>query len=126
MQITSFQQFVFNENAKALFVGQMIAFLQEQFPAAAAERQEDLLPVVELLLEKACGYGFEDEDQFGSYVVTAWLIGADFDSRFPAAQRVLNLKDLAAEQKAQWLEQWTLGMLESLAPANEQTHRKQG
>jgi hypothetical protein len=95
------------------FDRRMAAFLQEQFEEAAEEPVEELLPVIEAQTEKANRYGLTTEQDVASYVITAYLLGLDFDTEFPAAQEVLTAQ-VPAENKAVFLEEWTKEMLETL------------
>ncbi|HUF80529.1 MAG TPA: hypothetical protein VMN03_05275 [Burkholderiales bacterium] len=58
-------------------------------------------------LIKARSYGLETQQHAATYVVCAWVLGADFDSEFPAARDTLTAADLSASQKAEWLADWT-------------------
>jgi hypothetical protein len=103
-----------SRNQENRFVDRLVAFLQEQFPDAAAEPVHELRPGVEDQTRKAAKYGLELEQEQAVYVTSAWLLGADFDAHFPAAQHMLESPDYTPEQKSDWLEAWTVKMFEEL------------
>ncbi len=49
---------------------------------------------------KARRYGMAAELDVASYVITAWLLGLDFDTRFPAMSEVLSSDQMTPSQKA--------------------------
>jgi hypothetical protein len=66
------------------------------------------------LLEKAYSYGFEAEDDLAIYIVTAYLLGVNFDREFPAATQILTDPAFSAHEKAQQLQSWTQELLKTL------------
>jgi hypothetical protein len=103
-----------SRNQEKRFVDRLVAFLQQQFPDAAAEPANKLRPGVEEQTRKAGKYGLELEQEQAVYVTSAWLLGADFDTRFPAAAEVLPSPQLSGEEKRAWLEEWTQEMFNRL------------
>lgn len=53
---------------------------------------------------KARAVGMSAEIDIARYVVTAWLMGPDFDTRFPAMTEVLSAARLTGSQKADGIE----------------------
>jgi hypothetical protein len=60
--------------------------------------------------EKGASYGLESELDLGRYIITAWLLGPDFDTRYPAIQEILTHKSMDPSQKMEAIELVT-GML---------------
>ena len=61
-------------------------------------------------------HGMSSELDLARYVITAWLLGVDFDCRFPAMAQVLTSERLGPSQKAEALERICTTLLESLKP----------
>lgn len=61
-------------------------------------------------------YGMRSELDLARYVITAWLLGLDFDTRFPAMAQVLTADRLGPSQKAEALERISTTLLETLKP----------
>lgn len=53
---------------------------------------------------KAKSFGMVSELDIASYVITAWTLGPDFDTRFPAMAEILGTDRLTPAQKADALE----------------------
>jgi hypothetical protein len=81
-------------------------FLQLQFPDAGQEPTDKLLPEVAAQIKNAQNYGLLTEQDIAHYVISAWLLGKNFDHEFPAAQEVL-AAPISAEMKVHFLEHWT-------------------
>jgi|WetSurMetagenome_2_1015567.scaffolds.fasta_scaffold1063471_1 hypothetical protein len=97
----------FERDQHRRFVDQVSAHLRKEFPDAEALPGEELRSGVVVQLRKAEGYGLETELEQATYATSAWLLGDDFDTRFPAAEAVLNSARLTSEEKRQWLEDFT-------------------
>lgn len=91
-------------------------FLQEQFVDAAALGREQLLDGVLEQLGRAGGHGLQTQRHLLCYVVTAWLLGARFDEVLPAPRLVLDDLEYTADEKIEWLEDWTVELLHRLSP----------
>jgi hypothetical protein len=68
---------------------------------------------------KARHYGLSTELALANYVITAWLLGADFDTRFPAMNEILSDPTTDGTQKSELIAQiasLVLGKLEAGAP----------
>ena len=65
---------------------------------------------------KARRHGLSSELDLARYVITAWLLGPDFDTRFPAMAEVLASKRLGPSQKAEALERISTTLLDTLKP----------
>jgi hypothetical protein len=97
----------FERDQHERFVDLVTAHLRQEFPDAEALPIEELRAGVVVQLQKAEEYGLETELEQAAYATSAWLLGEDFDARFPAAEEVLSSPSLASEEKRQWLEDFT-------------------
>lgn len=94
----------------------MIDFLHDKYPESKAVPTEELrVGVREQIAKARTSYGFETEQQLAAYVHAAWLMGMDFDTRFPSATERLQSPAYSAQDKAEWLAAWTTGLFEALA-----------
>jgi hypothetical protein len=71
------------------FEDRLVEFLCSEFPEAQREPPAELRAVVHEQAEKAVGYGIETEQHVAIYLTTAWLLGRNFDTEFPAANEIL-------------------------------------
>lgn len=108
------QQFdALNQQQEAGYELRLTEFLRKQFADAAVKPVAKLRPEVAGQIAKARGYGLLTEQEVASYVISAWLLGQDFDKEFPAAQEVLTAP-VSGNVKASFLEQWTQELFEKL------------
>lgn len=91
----------------SLFLERAVNFLYENFPESLDEDSNELTEAIGEQLEKADTYGLITEQQVMTYITSAWLLGPEFDTEFPAAQEMLNSKEFSADEKTQWLAEWT-------------------
>jgi hypothetical protein len=96
------------------FEDRLLAFLHETFPDSLEMREGELQRAVRRLLEKATGYGFSTESEIAVYVTTAYLLGENFDTEFPAASDMLLSPEYASYQKADFLQTWTRHLFDTL------------
>jgi hypothetical protein len=94
----------------------MIATLREKFPAEIdAEDPRGLSETVREQIVLARGHGFASEYGVATFVVTAWVLGLGFDKQIPAVVECLGREDMSEEDKALWLEQFSVSLLTRLA-----------
>jgi hypothetical protein len=108
------QKITMNDSQTTELGKRIASFLNNQFEETKKIPKENFLPVVKQQITKSLTYGFEMESQVATYVTTAWLLGLDFDTEFPAASDVLNSSEYTAEEKANFLESWTIEMFKVL------------
>jgi hypothetical protein len=101
------------QQSEADYVERLTRFLQNEFPDASTEPVLTLLVEVASQVRKARSYEITSEQDIAIYVITAWLLGVDFDTGFPAAENVLTAA-VPGEMKAKFLEDWTHQLFESL------------
>lgn len=68
--------------------------------------------------DKALAHGMTTELDCGRYIVTAWLLGPDFDSRLPAMAEILAEPRLTPTAKADALERVTGALFAILGGAH--------
>lgn len=99
------------------FLERMIGAIAESDPTADAELHgPEGNRILHEQYEKAHLYGLSTELELGQYIVTAWLLGTDFDTRFPAFQQILTHPTMLPREKAEAIEQTAtmlLGMLQA-------------
>ncbi|MBF0304635.1 MAG: hypothetical protein HQL41_03160 [Alphaproteobacteria bacterium] len=100
--------------ATANFVRAATEFLRARDADASKAQFSDVQALVEAQMEKAFGYGLRTRRQTMAYILTGWLIGGDFDVRFPAARIALSDPDSTAELKTEWLRDWTVELIRRL------------
>jgi hypothetical protein len=99
---------------QALFEERMVRLIREDYPEhAAAFTDQALTAEIWRQAGRAQGYGLEDEQAVATYVMTAWLLGPEFDL-VPAMVQVLNAPELSAASKAKALRDFTLSVFAAL------------
>jgi hypothetical protein len=105
----------FTQMGEASFVDRMRSVLLEAFP-----EQIRAVPSAELSAEilrqarRAEAYGLTSELSAATFVLTAWMLGLDFDTRFEDVQRTLASTWLTQDQKSSWLESFSVKLLQLL------------
>jgi hypothetical protein len=116
VQIRNDQMNAFSDSSEREYINRLIRFLRDQYPQAAAAPDSELRTAVETQVAMARSYGLTTEHDVAVYVNTAFLLGEEFDTEYPAAQEVLPSPVLASSEKAAWLSSWTREMFDSLEP----------
>lgn len=89
------------------FEREFIEFLREEFDDAKELPPCELKDAVHKNVLMAQSFGLKLERHLAMYLVTAWVLGSDFHSEFPAAHAMLNSPRHPASVKVDWLENWT-------------------
>ena len=63
---------------------------------------------------KACSYGLKTELNIANYIITAWLLGVDFDTRFVTMKEILSNPELTPSEKSNGITQVTSIVLSDL------------
>lgn len=92
--------------SESAFELRLIQLLGESFPEMLRVPHLELQRSVHALTDRARIYGLTTEQDFGIYVMVAWILGADFDTRFEAAKEVLTSGGYTTDDKRQWLLMW--------------------
>ena len=108
------------ETAENRYLGKLRDILVASSTQPAATRAELDSPkgtaTLQAQVANARRYGMRSELDLARYVITAWLLGLDFDTRFPAMAQVLAADRLGPSQKAEALERICTTLLETLKP----------
>lgn len=106
----------FEQLSDSVMTSRLIAALRQKFPAEIdAEEPQQLSEIVTEQLNVARQYGLLSEYSIAIFVVTAWVLGLGFDTRIPAVAECLANEDMNEEDKALWLEQYSVLLLTKLA-----------
>ena len=107
-----FNEEQFAQLAELRFERRLTQILVDADPRAVeAMSSEDGRTVLRGQCATARGYGLTSELEIARYVITAWLMGLDFDTRFPAMEEILNSDKLTPAHKAEALEKLTTQVL---------------
>jgi hypothetical protein len=106
----------FTKMGEASFIERMKEVLLETVPAAVraippAELDAEILRQV----HRADTYGLRSEASAAIYVVTAWMLGLDFNTRFEDVHATLGSRWLTQAQKSEWLQSFTVELLKALS-----------
>lgn len=104
--------------AESRFLGRLREILLEGLVDRRATFDELASPagtaMLRMQVANANRYGLTSELDVARYVITAWLLGVDFDTRFPAMAEVLASEQLTPSQKAEALERLATTLLQTL------------
>jgi hypothetical protein len=101
------------------FASRLALLLKQDFEEARQFPPEQLQDDITRTVRRAQAYGLATERDAAAFVITAFLLGEEFETDFPAAQQVLTSPVLGGADKAEWLEEWTTQLFKSLAPAGK-------
>lgn len=82
----------------------------------------ELFEKIQMQCARAALYGFVSELDVARYVISAWILGADFDERFAAAREILVSQNLTPTQKSEALELLANAVLTELAQSPAKLH----
>ena len=107
-----FSEEQFAQLAELRFERRLTQILIDADPRAEeALSTEDGRTVLRGQVAKSRRYGLTTEIEIARYVITAWLMGLDFDTKFPAMAEILTSEDLLPSQKAEAIEKLTIQVL---------------
>jgi hypothetical protein len=101
------------------FAARLALLLQQHFEEARQVPSRQLQDDIARTVRRAQVYGLATERDAAAFVITAFLLGENFDDDFPAAQQVLTSPVLGGADKAEWLEEWTTKLFQTLTPAGK-------
>jgi len=96
------QMDVLADDLEKRFHTRLIDYLKKHFPAAGQAPPASMRATVKEQIAKARSYRLTTERQIATYVIAAWLMGPDFDTKFTAIREILT-SSKTAEQKSKWL-----------------------
>lgn len=112
IQSTQFEKL--SEAREKASVERAMAELRTVAPKSEAIPDDTLRPMVADLIARAGEYGLKTERQAFGFVLAAWYMGLDLDTRFPAVQQALSDPKRRPEDKRIWLQDWTVEILRVL------------
>lgn len=115
LKISNDQAAVFAKEAERAYEERVADFLRDNFDDAKLRRRQDLLPFVRDQIACASRYGLGSERQVATYVMIAWMLGEDFDRKFPVLRRVLRDGDMDPDRKAELLGEHTARLIGAIA-----------
>ena len=117
MRISSDQMKSFYQGATSDFETRLMIFLRERFDDATEMPDAELSRGIHEQVERAETYGLLSEKQVASYVTTAWLLGQDFDQKFPKINAVLRSPMYEPDEKADFVLEHAAQLFDALAGA---------
>jgi hypothetical protein len=97
------------------FVRRFRALLLDCFPDAAdAVSTDEFDETLRRQCDIARQYGLRSERAIATFLMSAWLLGPEFDRRFPAVNQQL-LSSLDEDEKASWMEAFVAALLGRLS-----------
>ena len=105
----------FNAMGAQRLLYQVVEIICAAYPdARPALASDEGRRVLQEQYHKANQYGLSSELDTARYLITAWHLGIDFDSRFPAMREALNDPNLSAGRKAEIIERFCIMLLQTL------------
>jgi hypothetical protein len=102
----------------ARFLGRLMEVLRLAFPEDPSENTPEFRQTLEGVIERAHHHAIFQNHDVARYVCLAYMLGADFDTRFPAANFVLEDQTRPAEERLELLEFWADEMVKALQGKN--------
>ena len=101
-------------NLTTQLTNQMVALVHETFPESKSEQAAELYKGVRGVMQKAVIYGIDNEEDLSTYVIAAYILGADFDEDVPEAGAFLRNPRYTSRQKADQLKSWAQQAVDAL------------
>lgn len=76
--------------------------------------QDELMRILQEQMGVARQYGLTKALSIATFVMAAWVLGVQFDTKMPAVYECLSNQDLTEQDKTTWLEQYTTTLLTKL------------
>lgn len=108
MKLNAEQWAIINQGQQHEFLSEVFHFLYARNPTEEAD--QDSLREMEQLVDKAKSYGLHTQEQWFTYLNTAYLLGRDFDTHtsYPWAAAILQDQDSVHKSdrlfKSAWLQ----------------------
>ena len=96
-----------SQSSEHVFEGRVAKFLGQQFDDALRCSKRELRTFAREQIARGRTFGLRREQHLVTYVVAAWMLGADFADERPAARATLQSNNLTPTWKAKWLTWWT-------------------
>lgn len=96
------------------FVARVMEVLKEAFPENPPEDTPEFHQTLEQVIARAHHHLILQDRDVARYVCLAYMLGADFDTRFPAAGAILGDNTRPADERLTLLEFWADQMVKAL------------
>ncbi len=114
MIVKNFQFETFSNLNKNLFIKRIIALLRTEFESASEIPDDEFKVAITNQIEMANQYGIQIQSNIAKYIITAFLMGEEFDKNFEGARKILENNSFDENEKIASLEEWTLQVFEVL------------
>jgi len=105
---------IFHEKSVENFSDRTYDFLCEEFEDIGKENKSEVIDTIKQLIEKGNSYQLITEQQLIIFIITAWLLGKNFDTDFPKANEILSSSNYSPSDKVEWLSKWTESLFKAL------------
>ena len=109
------QMSAFGDRSLDEFIPRLVGVLAQSFPAMYHVPEPEMHAFVKGQIQQAQKYGFETEQDFAIYVIAAWLLGPDFDTKYKPPQIVFNDQGFGRDDRREWLLTWTYEFFAEIA-----------
>lgn len=96
------------------FIEKLITTLKLAFPETPPDDTQEFRQNLEKIIERANLYHIFQDRDVARYVCLTYLLGTNFDTRFPAARSILNDETRPADERLTLLEFWADKLMEAL------------
>lgn len=102
----------------AWFIGRLMEVLRLAFPEDPPQDTPEFRQKLEDVIGRAHHHAISQNHDVARYVSLAYMLGTDFDSRFPAARSILEDQTCPANERLTLLEFWADQMVKALQGKN--------
>ncbi|MDD5297912.1 MAG: hypothetical protein PHU46_13470 [Rhodocyclaceae bacterium] len=96
------------------FIARLMEVLRLAFPEDPPEDTREVRQTLEEVIARAHHHAIFQDRDVARYVCLAYMLGADFDTRFPAARSILEDQTRPADERLTLLEFWADQMVKAL------------
>lgn len=100
------------------FISRLMEVLRLAFPEDPPEDTPEFKAILESVIERAHHHAIFQDRDVARYACLAYMLGADFDSRYPAARPILEDETRPADERLTLLEFWADQMVKALQGKN--------
>lgn len=98
---------------KELFIIKTGDVLRSEFEEIKDIPDDELYKIISYQISKATHYGFTSNTTITSYIISALVMGENFDTEFSRAKQILK-DDLSEEEKIEQIENWITDIFDAL------------
>lgn len=119
LKIKSTQLEAFAAINREIFIEKLILLLRTEFESAENISDEEFKRVIPIQINRANRYLIFLDVNIAKYVISAFLMGEEFDEKFNGAKKILEQIRVHENKKTEELEEWTLQIFENLENNND-------